>query len=299
MHRDVKLGLSLGILLVGIVGALFLRREPEKKEEGPPPLQNAGDLDKLIAEKPNSPHLTGVEEFTDDPAPPPSKKEAAKKEAAKSKAQEAYKVPQFLSKEDEAAQRDLLTNRPPTAPDPIQPNPAAKGQSKQETAAATPAPVPAHNRAWETAPAQGKSAQGKSAKNAATAMKADKAAESNGGEGAAPVQTHVIQAGDTLSGLASRYLGSGTRYREIYEANQNVLRSPNDLPEGVTITIPARSEKKTATPVSKQKVTDKGAEKATEASSPGAPEEAAAPGNRFKAVHRTPFSAGRIPKSQP
>lgn len=54
---------------------------------------------------------------------------------------------------------------------------------------------------------------------------------------------HRIVDGDTLSGLAQRYLGRADRYPEIYELNRAVLPEPNLLPIGVELRIPA------ATPV--------------------------------------------------
>jgi len=50
--------------------------------------------------------------------------------------------------------------------------------------------------------------------------------------------THKIVDGDTLRALAERYLGDGDRYLEIYEANRDVLPSPEVLPIGVELTIP-------------------------------------------------------------
>lgn len=50
--------------------------------------------------------------------------------------------------------------------------------------------------------------------------------------------THVIERGDSLVGLARRYLGDPTRADEIYQANRNVLAAPDKLPEGVLILIP-------------------------------------------------------------
>ena len=49
---------------------------------------------------------------------------------------------------------------------------------------------------------------------------------------------HRIRDGDTLSGLARRYLGSRDRYREIYDANRDRLKNPDLLPIGVEIRIP-------------------------------------------------------------
>jgi phage tail protein X len=49
---------------------------------------------------------------------------------------------------------------------------------------------------------------------------------------------HRIRDGDTLMGLARRYLGSRDRYWEIYDANRDRLDDPDLLPIGVEIRIP-------------------------------------------------------------
>jgi hypothetical protein len=56
----------------------------------------------------------------------------------------------------------------------------------------------------------------------------------------APRQTHRIADGDTLRGLAERYLGSADRHAEIYEANRELLSNPDILPIGAKLKIPPR-----------------------------------------------------------
>jgi nucleoid-associated protein YgaU len=51
---------------------------------------------------------------------------------------------------------------------------------------------------------------------------------------------HKIVDGDTLTGLAERYLGSSNRYLELYELNRDKLTSPDLLPIGAEIKVPAR-----------------------------------------------------------
>ena len=51
---------------------------------------------------------------------------------------------------------------------------------------------------------------------------------------------YTIQPNDTLSHLAERFLGSSSRYRDLYELNRDRLKSPNDLRPGKTIRIPQR-----------------------------------------------------------
>jgi len=62
------------------------------------------------------------------------------------------------------------------------------------------------------------------------------------------VQTHRIVDGDTLRALADRYLGDADRYLEIYEANRDQLPSPEVLPIGVELNIPARRKRAPSSP---------------------------------------------------
>ncbi len=211
MNRDMKVGLSLGVLLVGIVGALFLRREAAPKGDQPPALKGGAALDEKIAEQAHGPYITGPEDFLDQPSAAGDVKTPAAGE----------------SNNPSAANRSVpghLTSREPGTPNPIQ-LPASGNEN-----AAVPS-GPDHNRDWVAGTGGGlrKAAAGAKAGDAA----ATKPASSTGS------RTHVIEAGDTLSGLAQRYLGSSARFREIYDANRHVLRSADDLPEGTTINIPA------------------------------------------------------------
>lgn len=52
-------------------------------------------------------------------------------------------------------------------------------------------------------------------------------------------RTVTVKSGDTLSGIAARELGSAGRFNEIYELNQPPLTSPDILPVGVVLKLPA------------------------------------------------------------
>jgi nucleoid-associated protein YgaU len=52
-------------------------------------------------------------------------------------------------------------------------------------------------------------------------------------------RTHLVRDGDSLGSLAARYYGDAGRYREILEANRDVLTSADVLPIGATLRIPA------------------------------------------------------------
>lgn len=49
---------------------------------------------------------------------------------------------------------------------------------------------------------------------------------------------HVITKGDTLYSLAQRYYGNRARWRDIYNANRDVMRSPDDYKIGMELKIP-------------------------------------------------------------
>ena len=48
----------------------------------------------------------------------------------------------------------------------------------------------------------------------------------------------MVQSGDTLSGLAARYLGSVARFGEIYELNRDQLAGPHALKIGMKLRLP-------------------------------------------------------------
>jgi len=55
----------------------------------------------------------------------------------------------------------------------------------------------------------------------------------------APAQaTHTVVRGDTLWAIAKKHLGDGNRWREIYEANNDLIRNPNLIYPGQVFVIP-------------------------------------------------------------
>ena len=217
MHRDMKVGLSLGVLLVGVVGALFFRREPEKKPG--PQLQNASQLDQQIAEKPRGPYLSQPEEYVD--SAPKSVARTAHKPVTPSPARPAA----TLSLEDDAHPQGGQANRT------VASNPGSK----------TPPPLSSEGSEWETLGSNGPVASATPAGSRDVPV-----ARTSASDSAQAMRTHVVQSGETLSGLASKYLGSSARYREIYDANRDVLKSPDSMTAGMTLKIPAKAGRRGA-----------------------------------------------------
>lgn len=95
MQRDLKVGLSLGVLVLGVVGALLFRKE-QASETPKPTLKSARKIDERIAERPRTPYMTGDVEFEqDDSTNPDSKDEQA------AEGRPAHTVPPDWLNEDE------------------------------------------------------------------------------------------------------------------------------------------------------------------------------------------------------
>lgn len=196
MHRDVKIGLILGVLLVGLVAALFFRRE---KDDGP------GLADP-------APSATSPEDDTLVQLDPPLKLEevppAAQREDSDAPT-DGPALPLLDPQSDTLASRPGATVVPRALEDHVQPLPERSFPPVgQQPDAGT------HSETTRQPP-----------RPAVTGS---------------PTR-HRIASGDTLWELAVRYLGDGSRSDEIFRANRSILSSPDVLPVGKEIVIPART----------------------------------------------------------
>ena len=55
---------------------------------------------------------------------------------------------------------------------------------------------------------------------------------------AAPGRVHTVAKGDTLMNISQRYYGTRSKWRDIYSANRDVMKSENDLKIGKQLKIP-------------------------------------------------------------
>jgi len=56
-------------------------------------------------------------------------------------------------------------------------------------------------------------------------------------------QTYTVQAGDTLSAIAKKYLGDADAYPEIFNANRDQLTDPDKIKPGQVLKIPAHARR--------------------------------------------------------
>ena len=64
------------------------------------------------------------------------------------------------------------------------------------------------------------------------------ASESAGSNGGWQSRTYTVQKGDTLSGIAKEMYGEASKYQQIFEANQPMLKDPDRIYRGQVLRIP-------------------------------------------------------------
>jgi LysM repeat protein len=59
----------------------------------------------------------------------------------------------------------------------------------------------------------------------------------------APTISYTVQSGDTLSGIAKKFLGNANDYMDIFNANRDQLSDPDKIKPGQVLKIPQHSHR--------------------------------------------------------
>ncbi len=225
MHPDKKVGMALGILLVGIVGAFFFRNDTKATEqEDSRKLASADELDERIRTGTQVPYLPDRDEKPAHSGDVPDINIAELIE----------EIPEIGSPE--------VGEAPVVIPEPIrigEPGPAHD--------LVGPIPSPDSNLQGVEAAVDGPGIFSPIPKRNGTKPVARKAT----------MQIHEVASGETLSGIASKYLGTHRRFQELFEANRDVLKSPDAIRVGMKLKIPqsASAESGQGVPVPRERGT--------------------------------------------
>jgi len=193
MHRDVKLGLALGILVIGFAAAFCFPRQPATEIT----LNPAAGL-KLAAIDEDI-RLQRRRTFVGDELTPPEQPTLAEPIA------ETAALNADLPPLQTAAMRAQESQR--SAPEPIRRDVPAPLEQPVLVVEAPIVPV-----------------------------------QTPAAEPSVEEVFYTVQSGDTLSAVASKTLGSSRKYDAIYEANRDVLATPNSLQIGMKLRIPQQAE---------------------------------------------------------
>lgn len=67
-----------------------------------------------------------------------------------------------------------------------------------------------------------------------------------------PLATYTVEKGDTLEKISQKFYGTTRKWRRIYEANREVLRSPDRVYPGQKLTIPSLGEEPSRAPAEEE-----------------------------------------------
>ena len=224
MHTDRKIGFAMGILLIGIVAALFFRNEPLLSTTVPG-ARREQELNERLRERDVAVYLN--DNAADEP-------------------------PEEAQNDQPWTLRDVLqkmNRRNKTAPVPVGagsigvfPEQEVPIPSVGDSGALPPLlPVEPSHPGVVKLPSLPLSTQGGSNDG----LRADTPASDF--QPPEVFEEYVVRYGDTLSAIAQRMLGSQKRFIDIYKANQDRMASPDRLEVGKTLRIPRVAENNSPT----------------------------------------------------
>lgn len=224
MHQDQRIGLALGVLLIGACAAFFFRNETVDVSSSPR-LRNAQELDDRIAERSTKPYLKGIEVV--------ESADRARTRTVADRQSEAEDVDEdhgrsYWSPTDSVGGKKSAGQRKPRA---------SLSEIDSDIEELDPIAVPSDH----ANPFDKTRKNETSTPNVGTGRTSDSAND----EGS----TYVVQKGETLSSIAAKRLGNPNRYRELFEANQDQLNDINDLKSGMTLRIPQTRNESNSKPM--------------------------------------------------
>jgi hypothetical protein len=228
MHTDRKIGFAMGILLIGIVAALFFRNEPLLNTDVSG-VRRESELNERLRERDvavylNDPEEETAEEGHDDQ--PWTLRDVLRNMNARNKSQPSAvgstSVPSRPSLDGRPEPSLDGFRRVKDAPDDDTDDSEKKAVSTDDVAETTTLPPLFPPAVSEP-------------DTASTNLPHTSILEF---VPPADFEEYTIRFGDTLSGIAQKTLGSPTRYQEIYEANRDRMASPDRLDIGKTLRIP-------------------------------------------------------------
>jgi LysM repeat protein len=230
MNRDMKIGFVLVLLLIGTIAAFFFRNEPGNPEALTPHLENPEAL---------------AEELQDTEGPKPYLQNPS---VANGRDQEFVIIDDIETDDEFSAFIASSSDSEKKASYEELPAARVKNRSltQQENWIGNRPRTPSPIFKRETAEKKHQTVQRSSARDARS-NRATKQVPVRTGRASSPseIRIHRVRPGETLSSLATYYLGSESRFMELYRFNKDVLKNPNRLQVGMTLRIPPANNSRT------------------------------------------------------
>ena len=227
MHPDRKIGFAMGILLIGIVGALFFRNEPLIRGRVPS-VRREKVLNEQLRNREIAVYLDDevksdqTETSTTDHEPEWTLPELVRSLGARN---EDVPLPVGVTSRPAVAReipdslRDDFRKAPGDEPSDAEQIGANLNLPESQTVPTVPLPLLPGMEEKKTSPVV-------PAESSATA------------ESAESLEEYTVQHGDSLSKIAERFLGNPARYQDIYEVNRDRMATPDRLRVGESLRIP-------------------------------------------------------------
>ncbi len=230
----------MGILLIGVVAALFFRNERLLPEDMPS-VNRERELNERLRERDVAVYLndeTSADSGAGIPAPHPEGGHAwTLREFFSELQQRNSGVPAPVGRQPDLSKSESV--RQATVPLDSASRFAVPGHShaqvsddKKDDSLVVATPSAAEPSSETVAPAGAFDTFPETSANATSTV------ESANVPAAGTFDEYTVQYGDTLSGIADRFLGSPQKYRELYDANRDRLPSADRLQVGKAIRIP-------------------------------------------------------------
>jgi nucleoid-associated protein YgaU len=242
MHTDRKIGFAMGILLIGIVAALFFRNEP-LVDTRVPIVRRERELNERLRERDVAVYLKEEKAESKEAAVPEDDHPWALRDVLKSMDARNKSRPSPIGKAKARTEADTVER--PEELTSIEKFRTVKEAPDDDAGDLRPVPIPM--------PAASAIDTAKSDPEKLPPLMPVKPLETVAplGEPGEPVvaedpafqipeefDEYTVKYGDTLSGIAEKMLGSQARYRDIYEANRDRMTSPDRLDVGKPLRIP-------------------------------------------------------------
>jgi LysM repeat protein len=266
MHTDRKIGFAMGILLIGIVAALFFRNEP-LVDSSVPTVRRERELNQRLRERDVAVYLKDDVEETQKPESSDAESETEPawtlRDVLKNMDARNKSIPSPVVRSEKGLGKPRRKGETSESESDVEVIPRGRDEQRERTMIADgsldddsgviadiprtklPPLLPVEEPLLGKAPISEKSASEKPGTNDPVVEPAKDPAPVVAPEFQPPAEfdEYVVKYGDTLSGIAQKLLGSQSRYQEIFEANRDRMASPDKLDVGKPIRIPRTANK--------------------------------------------------------